>query len=96
MAEAIRKVEEFHVKPKDGLDEEMQMLLSLIKEQTGQKIGEIYSVYAEKGGDMSYKSFYRRITKLEEGKFIRMEKTAGKEGNSTLLHYQANKKLTEY
>src|SRR3989338_4341513 len=96
VAEAIRKVEEFHVKPKDGLDEEMQMLLSLIKEQTGQKIGEIYSVYAEKGGDMSYKSFYRRITKLEEGKFIRMEKTAGKEGNSTLLHYQANKKLTEY
>ncbi len=96
VAEAIKKADEFHVKPKEGLDEELRTILGLIREHNGQKIGDIYAVYAEKGGDMSYKSFQRRIVKLQEARFITLEKTFGKDGNTTLIHYSSNKSLQEY
>ncbi len=96
VAEALKKVDDFHIKPKEGMDEEMKNILDLIREQTGRKIGEIYATYAERGGDMSYKSFQRRIIKLKEGKFINTERSVSGEGNSTIIHYDADKKLTEY
>ncbi len=94
VAEAITKVDDFHIKPTEGLDAEMQLILNLVRDHSGKKIGEVYSMYAETGGDMSYKSFHRRMMKLEENRFISTEKISGKEGNSTLVHYA--KKLTEF
>ena len=96
VAEALKKVDDFHIKPKEGLDEEMKSILDLIREQTGRKFGDIYASYAERGGEMSYKSFQRRITKLKEGKFVNTERSVSGEGNSTILHYDADRKLTEY
>ena len=96
IAEALKKVDDFHIKPKEGLDEEMKSILDLIREQTGRKIGEIYALYAERGGEMSYKSFQRRIIKLKEGKFVNTERSVSGEGNSTIIHYDADRKLTEY
>ena len=96
VAESIRKVDDFHIKPKEGLDEDLLNVLDLIKENSGKKIGEVYSVYAEQGGELSYKSFQRRITKLKEARFISTEKVQGREGNTTLVNYNANKKLTEF
>ena len=96
VAEAVKKVEDFHIKPKEGLDPELLQLLDLIRSQSGQKIGDIYTTYMDKGGEMSYKSFQRRILKLSEARFICTEKVSGKEGNTTIVNYNANKKLTEY
>jgi archaeal cell division control protein 6 len=96
VAEAVKKVDNFHIKPKDGLDEGMQFILNLVKDNSGEKIGDIFSKYAEQGGDMSYKSFQRRITKLSESRFITTEKISGKEGNTTKVHYSGEKKLTEF
>ena len=96
VAEALNKVDEFYIKPKEGLDEELTMILNIIKEHSDKKIGDIYSAYAEKGGDLSYKSFNRRITKLAEGNFICTEKVSGKDGNTTLVSFTPNKKLTEF
>ncbi len=96
VAEAIKKVEEFHIKPKEGLDEDLQLTLDLIRDHNGKKIGDIYSAYVEMGGENSYKTFQRRINKLEESKFISTEKISGKEGNTTLIYYSANKKLCEF
>ncbi len=96
VAEALKKVDDFHIKPKEGLDEEMKSILNLVREQTGRKIGEIFATYAERGGEISYKSFQRRIMKLKEGKFINTEKSLSGEGNSTIIHYDADRKLTEY
>ena len=96
VAEAIKKVDEFHIKPKDGLDDELREVLDMIKINTGKKIGDVYGAYVEKGGELSYKSFYRRILKLEEAKFIKTEKTFGESGNTTLLHCTSNMKLTEF
>ncbi len=96
VAEAMKKVDEFYIKPKDGLDEEMRQILTLVKENAGKKIGEIYAVYSEYGGEMSYKSFQRRIVKLQEGKFISTEKVSGKDGNTTIVNLSEEKKLTEF
>lgn len=96
VAEAMKKVEDFHIKPKEGLDEELQSILNLVRDHSGKKIGDIYSFYAENGGDLSYKSFQRRVTKLLEGRFINMEKIYGQEGNSSIVTYSGERKLTEF
>jgi len=94
VAEAIKKVDEFHIKPKEGLDENLQTVLDLVKNNSGSKMGELFSTYAEQGGEMSYKSFQRRILKLKEGRFISTEKSSGKDGNTTIVNY--HKKLTDF
>ncbi len=96
VADAVRKVEDFHIKSKDGLESDMLFVLDIVKTNSGKKIGDLYSTYTESGGEMSYKSFHRRIGKLNEGKFLSTEKVSGKEGNTTLVHYSSVKKLTDY
>ncbi|MDP3733801.1 MAG: AAA family ATPase [Nanoarchaeota archaeon] len=96
VAEAIRKADDFHIKPKEGLDQELQEILNVIQENNGVKIGDLYAVYSTKGGELSYKSFQRRITKLDEGRFISTEKVLGKDGNTTIIHHSGHKKLTEF
>ncbi|MFA6462252.1 MAG: AAA family ATPase [Candidatus Woesearchaeota archaeon] len=96
VAEALKKVDEFHIKPKEGLDEELQMILDLVRSNSGKKIGDVYTAYVEKGGEMSYKSFQRRILKLQEGRFLNMEKLSSKEGNTSIVSVSADKKLNEF
>ncbi len=95
-AEAIKKAEDFHIKPKEGLDDDLKFILNLVKDYSGKKIGDIFGAYSGNGGKLSYKSFQRRIIKLKEARFISTEKVSGKEGNTTLINYAANKKLTEF
>jgi cell division control protein 6 len=96
VAEAIKKVEEFHIKPKEDLELELQQILEVVKANSGKKIGEIYAAFVEKHGEMSYKSFQRRVLKLKEARFVFTEKTSGKDGNSTIVNYSSEKKLTEF
>ena len=96
IAEAIKKVDDFHIKPAEALEDELQVILDIIKENNGKKIGDIYTTYVEMGNEMSYKSFQRRILKLSEASFIATKKITGKEGNSTIINYNSNKKLTEF
>jgi archaeal cell division control protein 6 len=96
VAEAVKKVDDFHIKPKEGLDDELKLILDLVRDHNGKKIGDIYSSYVEMGGEMSYKSFQRRINKLKESRFISTEKVSGDGGNTTIVNYCANKKLTEF
>lgn len=96
VAEAVKKVEDFHIKPKEGLETDLISILDVIKKHSGTKIGDIYGNYVEKAGEMSYKSFQRRILKLKEARFISTEKASGKDGNTTIVHYSSHKKLTEF
>ena len=38
----------------------------------------------------------RRILKLNDARFISTEKVSGKDGNTTLVHYASDMKLTEF
>lgn len=96
VAEASKKVDDFHIKPKDDLEDDLKLILELIKDHSGQKIGDMFNLYVQKGGQMSYKSFQRKILKLKEGRYISTEKFSGKEGNTTFIHYSTHKKLTEF
>ena len=95
VAEASKKVADFTVKAKGELEEELQQLLTLVRNHSGKKIGDLYDLYTgEGGGVLSYRSFQRRLLRLEEGRFISTEKQLSKEGNTTLVNYE--KKLTEF
>ncbi len=88
---AIVKIDQFTIKNTDDLDPEAKIVLKLVKEHSGMKIGDLFKIYEKNGGKSSYKTFQRKISKLDEGKFISLERThVG--GNTTIV----NKKLTEY
>ncbi len=94
---AMKKFDDFNVKKTEELDDDIKMILELSKQHSGCKIGELYKHYQEKGGRMVYKTFQRRITKLEEDRFINTKKIeGGREGKTTIIHYGAEKKLTDY
>ncbi|GIU70196.1 MAG: orc / cell division control protein 6 [Candidatus Woesearchaeota archaeon] len=88
---AIRKIDQFTIKNTDELDDESKAILKIIKDNSGKKIGDLYRIYEKAGGKISYKTFQRKISKLDEGKFISLERTYSG-GNTTIV----NKKLTEY
>ena len=86
--DAIKKLDEFKIKNKEDLDDAVQDILQIIKENSGKRIGEIYTIYNEKKGKIPYKTFQRKIRKLELGKFVIAEKIhGGKEGQTTILRY---------
>ena len=80
------------------LTEEEQAILNIIKDQQGEhKIGDLYRIYKEHNGQLVYKSFQRKIDKLEKNKFIAVKKTqGGKDGNTTFVSYGSARKLTDF
>lgn len=97
VAAAIKKLEEFSIKKTEELEDEARFILNIIKKNSGRKIGEIYTAYKEAGGQMVYKTFQRRVGKLEDDRFIATEKvTGGSEGSTTIIRFGQEKKLTEF
>lgn len=76
------------------LDQNDKILLRVLKKNNDERIGELFKKYLESGGKGTYKSFQRKIDKLEKGKFIKTKKIiGGRKGTTTIIEY---KKLTEY
>ncbi|RJQ15651.1 NACHT domain-containing protein [Candidatus Woesearchaeota archaeon] len=88
---AIAKLEEFTIKSSADLDDEERFIFKIVKENSGQKIGDLFREYTKQNGKLSYKTFQRKIAKLDEGNYINLERTH-KGGNTTIV----NKKLTDY
>jgi len=94
---ALKKMNEFYVKAKDELGDDEQLIMEVVKENSGSKIGELYRAYQERGGKYTYKTFQRRIEKLEQGRFVNLEKiSGGKEGKTTIVKDSSDSKLTEF
>ena len=95
--QSISKINEFSIKNPNELATDEQLILSLIKSNSGKKIGDFFRLYQESGGKLVYKSFQRKIDSLNKNKFIVIEKTAGgEEGNTTIIKSNSEKKLTEF
>lgn len=93
---ALQKIEELPTKNLD-LDPELKEILNLIKDNSGKKSGDLYKAYQENNGKLLYKTFQRRIAMLEDGKFITVKKVeGGAEGSTSIITYNAIKKLTEF
>ena len=82
---AIKKLNEFSIKNTEDLTEEEKFILNIIKEKSGERIGELYKYYEEIGGKVSYKTFQRKITMLDEGKYIKVTRQKGAGGNTTIV-----------
>ena len=85
VSEAVKKLEEFTIKNAGLLEQETKMIYDLVRENSGKKIGDLFKLYQKKGGVSSYKTFQRKISKLEEGKFIQTSKQTGSGGNTTIV-----------
>ncbi len=95
--EAVKRVAEFHAKNEQELDLDEQKILDLVKKHSGSKIGDLFRIYGEGGGHQTYKTFQRRIEKLEKGSYISTKKTeGGKDGNTTMVSFGQIKRLTEF
>ena len=95
---AIKKLDEFSIKKSTDLDEETQKILEITRENSGKKIGELFKIYEENGGQMTYKTFQRKIDKLAKSKFITTEKiTGGAKGKTTIIRTtKSEKKLSDF
>jgi archaeal cell division control protein 6 len=94
---ATGSIDDFKIKKSTDLEEDTQQILEIIKESSGKKIGDLFKLYKEKYGKHTYKTFQRKIDKLEKGKFIETYKTSGgAEGNTTIINYSKNKKLSDF
>ncbi len=95
---ALSKLDEFSVKSDSEIDSDLRFILKLVKNNDGKKIGDLHKIYSEAGGESAYRTFQRKISKLEEDKFITVSKTeGGKAGNTSIIKYgSTTKKLTEF
>jgi len=95
--EVIGKLTNIAIKKTDDLEEQLQIILELIKNNSNQKIGDLFRLYIKQGADCTYKTFQRRIDKLAKNKFIATEKkTGGAEGTTTIVKFENIKKLTDF
>jgi archaeal cell division control protein 6 len=95
--QALVKIEEFSINNPEKLAGDEQIILELVKANSGRKIGDLFKCYQDKGGKLAYKSFQRKIDRLEKGKFISLEKTeGGSDGNTTIVKAASEKKLTDF
>ncbi|MBW2988651.1 hypothetical protein KY318_04010, partial [Candidatus Woesearchaeota archaeon] len=95
---AISNLDEFSVKSSTALDDEERMILEIVKENSGKRIGDLFEIYKSKNGSGVYKTFQRRIEKLAKNGFVGVEKIkGGTQGTTTIVHYKSKeKKLTEF
>ena len=94
---AISKLMDFKKKDSSKLSDDEIEIIELIKNNSGKRIGDIFKEYQIKNPNMVYKTFQRKIKKLSDNNFISSKTiTGGKEGTTTMLEYDSNKKLTEF
>lgn|SRR3989338_1204319 len=95
--QALNKIDEFMIKKPSGLASDDQLILELVKSNSGKKIGELFRIYQNNGGNLVYKTFQRKIDRLQKNKFITVEKTeGGEEGNTTIVRHNSERKLTDF
>jgi len=93
---ALEKLRSYENEKSPDLECDEKLVLELVKTHSGKKIGELFDLYAKNGGTGMYKTFQRRIEKLEKGGMISITKTfGGKDGNTTIIKYE-QPKLTEF
>lgn len=94
---AVEKLSELNVKDTAGLDDDASFVLNIVKLNTGRKIGDLFKIYQENAGKSSYRTFSRKISRLQEGGYVSVKKVSGgAEGSTSIITYQSVKKLTDF
>lgn len=94
---AIEKLNDFSIKKKDDLTADERLILRVVKENSGKKIGTLFEEYRKNGGQGVYKTFQRKIKAMEKAKFLSLKKvTGGADGTTTIISSNTTKKLTDF
>ncbi len=94
---ALGRLDEYNLESSDRLGEDPKFILNIIKKNSGTKTSDLFKIYQEKGGQLSYRSFYRKVSKLADDKFISLEKKeGGVNGKTSVVKYLKVKKLSEF
>jgi len=96
MNNAVCKLDGFKIK--EDLEDEQNIILDLIKSNNGESISILSRIYNEKcGSDVSYKTFRRRLDRLEKAKLIRLEEEfTGMKGKAVNVYFKDVRKLDEF
>jgi len=93
---ALEKLDEYNLDT-NKLEDDPKFILNIIKKNNNLKMGDLFKIYQEKGGKASYRSFFRKVNKLADDKFISLDKKeGGAEGTTTIVKYLNVKKLSEF
>ncbi|MBW2974483.1 AAA family ATPase [Candidatus Woesearchaeota archaeon] len=94
---ALDKLDEYNLESSDSLGEDPKFILNIIKKNSGVRMGDLFKIYKEKEGTMSYRSFFRNVNKLAKDRFVGLEKKeGGAEGTTTIVKYLKVKKLSDF
>jgi archaeal cell division control protein 6 len=94
---ALDKLDQISIKNSEELEDETRTILAVVRDNSGQKIGDLFRKYQDAGGKSSYKTFQRKVQKLADNKFVNVTKiTGGTEGSTTIVNYLQTKKLTDF
>lgn|SRR3989338_3650380 len=93
---AIKKVQSSSLSKE--IDDDSKLIMSVVKEIFDEeRIGKVFELYQERGGNSSYKTFQRKIEKLAMDKKILTRKVLGGiEGTTTIVSKYEEKKLTDF
>lgn len=93
----LAKLDEHGINKPTDLDQESRLVLDVIKKNSAKKIGALFTIYKDIGGGATYKTFQRKVAKLEKAKLISTNKiVGGAEGTTTIVTFGAPKRLTDY
>ena len=94
---AIEKLINFAINEKENFDDEKKGILELIKKNSGKTAMELYNIYKINNKEKTYRTFYRKVKSLADGKLINLrEINRGVKGKSTIVEFGALKDLNEY
>jgi archaeal cell division control protein 6 len=94
---ALARLDEFFVKNQEELEDDTRTILDLVTKTPGKKMGDLFSIYQKNGGKGSYKTFQRKIARLEQNRFISLEKSGGGAGgNTTIVNKNTTKNLDDF
>ena len=83
---ALDKLDEYNLESSDNLNESLRFILNIIKKNSDTKMKDLFEIYQEKGGEAAYRSFFRKVEKLADDKFVFLEKKkGGAEGTTTIV-----------
>ena len=92
---AIEKFEEFSAKDILEMASDQKDILSIIKENSGTLIKDIFDIYQKSGGQKTYRTFQRKIEELKKANFIELKENLTPDGKVSFNIYYS-KGLTEY
>jgi archaeal cell division control protein 6 len=90
---ALSRMEEFFTKNQEELEDDTRKILDIVNKHGGKKIGELHHLYQKEGGKGSYKTFQRKIARLDQNRFISVEKSGGGAGGNTTI---VNKRINDF